>query len=83
MADNGGAISSYTTPSEHLGIYNSTFTNNLISDYSSDSKGSAIYSFSKTIIDNCGFIDNVNNEGYGSIYIEESSNIAVDRKSVV
>ena len=26
MADNGGAISSYTTPSEHLGIYNSTFT---------------------------------------------------------
>lgn len=75
MADNGGAISSYTTPSEHLGIYNSTFTNNLISDYSSDSKGSAIYSFSKTIIDNCGFIDNVNNEGYGSIYIEESSNI--------
>lgn len=75
IADNGGAISSQCSINDKLGIYNSTFINNFISDYSSDNKGSAIYSSSKTIIDNCEFANNINGEGYGTVYIGESSNI--------
>lgn len=79
VALSGGAILSYGSLNDNLAIYNSTFNSNSISEYSSDFKGSAIFTQTKTIIENCEFLHNVADEGYGAVAIDSATNIINSR----
>ena len=72
---NGGAIGSWAASEDVLEIFNSTFNANTIYEYSNDFKGSAIFSQSNIVIDNCEFTNNGAGDAYGTVYLGESANI--------
>lgn len=73
----GGAIASQSTGI--LGIYNTKFTNNMISEYSSELKGTVIYSDAETVISNSQFVNNVMSDAQGSVYLGNDANIINNR----
>jgi len=71
--DYGGAIASHSTGT--LEIYNTVFNGNGINEQSAESKGSAIYSDSETLIENSQFTANVMGNAKGSIYLAGTATI--------